>query len=125
MTREVASSGTGLLPFRTRACVAGVWRLLLYLRLIEPWLKDGIPESGRWEPVEIGTPQGSGISPILANVFLHYAVDLWIHHWRRHHAAGQIIVCRYADDLTMMAGSPAARWSAPLCNGYLPISPSI
>ena len=68
------------------------------LRLIERWLKAGILESGRWEPVEIGTPQGSGISPILANVFLHYAVDLWIHHWRRHHAAGQIVVCRYADD---------------------------
>ena len=71
------------------------------LRLIERWLKAGILESGRWEPVEIGTPQGSGISPILANVFLHYAVDLWIHHWRRHHAAGQIIVCRYADDLAI------------------------
>jgi hypothetical protein len=71
------------------------------LRLIERWLKAGILESGRWEPVEIGTPQGSGISPILANVFLHYAVDLWVHHWRRHHAAGQIIVCRYADDLAI------------------------
>jgi polar amino acid transport system ATP-binding protein len=51
-------------------------------------------ESGRWEPVEVWTPQGSGISPILANVFLHYVVDLWVHHWRRHRAAGQIIVCR-------------------------------
>ena len=51
--------------------------------------------------MEVGTPQGSGISPILANVFLHYVVDLWVHHWRRHHAAGQIIVCRYADDLAI------------------------
>ena len=71
------------------------------LRVIERWLKAGILESGRWEPVEIGTPQGSGVSPILANVFLHYVVDLWVHHWRRHHAAGQIIVCRYADDLAI------------------------
>jgi group II intron reverse transcriptase/maturase len=44
------------------------------LRLIERWLKAGILESGRWEPVEVGTPQGSCISPLLANVFLHYVV---------------------------------------------------
>ena len=70
------------------------------LRLIERWLKAGILESGRWEPVEVGTPQGSGISPILANVFLHYVVDLWVHQWRRK-AVGQVIVCRYADDLVI------------------------
>ena len=69
------------------------------LRLIERWLKAGILESGRWEPVEVGTPQGSGISPILANVFLHYAVDLWVHRWRRRMAVGQVIICRYADDV--------------------------
>jgi group II intron reverse transcriptase/maturase len=68
------------------------------LRLIERWLKAGLLESGRWEPVEVGTPQGSGISPILANVFLHYAVDLWVHRWRRRSAAGPVIICRYADD---------------------------
>src|SRR4051812_21511016 len=68
------------------------------LRLLERWLKAGLLESGRWEPVEVGTPQGSGISPILANVFLHYAVDLWVHRWRRRSAAGQVIICRYADD---------------------------
>jgi group II intron reverse transcriptase/maturase len=71
------------------------------LRLLERWLKAGILESGRWEPVEIGTPQGSGISPLLANVFLHYVVDLWVHQWRRRKAAGQVIVCRYADDLVI------------------------
>ena len=71
------------------------------LRLIERWLKAGVLESGRWEPVEVGTPQGSGISPILANVFLHYVVDLWVHQWRRRKAAGQIIVCRYADDVVI------------------------
>src|SRR5689334_1354625 len=71
------------------------------LRLIERWLEAGVLESGRWEPVEVGTPQGSGISPILANVFLHYIVDLWVHQWRRQQAAVQIIVCRYADDLEL------------------------
>ena len=71
------------------------------LRLIERWLKAGLLESGRWEPVEVGTPQGSGISPILANVFLHYAVDLWVHRWRRRSAAGPVIICRYADDLVI------------------------
>src|SRR5215470_11325981 len=71
------------------------------LRLIERWLKAGILESGRWEPVAVGTPQGSGISPLLANVFLHYVVDLWVHQWRRRQAAGQVIVCRYADDLVI------------------------
>jgi len=71
------------------------------LRLIERWLRAGVLESGRWEPGEVGVPQGSGISPILANVFLHYVVDLWIHQWRRHRAAGQVIVCRYADDLVI------------------------
>jgi RNA-directed DNA polymerase len=78
------------------------------LRLIERWLKAGLLESGRWEPVEVGTPQGSGISPILANVFLHYAVDLWVHRWRRRSAAGQVIICRYADDLSRVA-QPAPR----------------
>ena len=71
------------------------------LRLIERWLRAGVLESGRWEPGEMGVPQGSGISPILANVFLHYVVDLWTHQWRRHRAAGQVIVCRYADDLVI------------------------
>ena len=62
------------------------------LRLIERWLKAGVLESGRWEPGEVGVPQGSGISPILANVFLHYAFDAWIHQWRKRHARGQIVV---------------------------------
>ena len=60
------------------------------LRLIERWLGAGVLESGQWKAVEAGTPQGSGISPILANVFLHYVVDLWVHQWRRRRAAGQV-----------------------------------
>jgi retron-type reverse transcriptase len=49
------------------------------IRLIKRWLKAGVLESGEWMAVETGSPQGSGISPILANVFLHYAFDAWIH----------------------------------------------
>ena len=71
------------------------------LRLIERWLKAGILESGRWQALDKGTPQGSGISPLLANVFLHYVFDLWVQQWRRRHACGQVIVCRYADDMVL------------------------
>lgn len=70
------------------------------LRLIERWLKAGILESGRRIQSETGTPQGSGISPLLANVFLHYIFDLWIAQQRRR-ARGHIVVCRYADDLVL------------------------
>lgn len=68
------------------------------LRLIRRWLKAGILESGEWVEVDIGTPQGSGISPLLANVFLHYVFDAWVQQWRQKHARGQIVVIRYADD---------------------------
>ena len=68
------------------------------LRLIKRWLTAGILESGEWVAVERGSPQGSGISPLLANVFLHYVFDTWVHQWRRRHARGRIVVVRYADD---------------------------
>src|ERR1700692_3251645 len=71
------------------------------LRLIERWLKAGILESGQWQSTEVGTPQGSGISPILANVCLHYVVDLWVHQWRQRQANGQIVIVRYADDMVI------------------------
>jgi group II intron reverse transcriptase/maturase len=71
------------------------------LRLIERWLEAGVLESGQWKAVEAGTPQGSGISPVLANVFLHYVVDLWVRQWRGRRAIGQVIVCRYADDMVL------------------------
>ncbi|MDE2505947.1 MAG: group II intron reverse transcriptase/maturase [Planctomycetota bacterium] len=71
------------------------------LRLIRLWLEAGVFEDGRWCSTEEGTPQGSSISPLLANVFLHYVLDLWVHQWRRRHARGRVIIVRYADDFVM------------------------
>lgn len=68
------------------------------LRLIRKWLKVGVIEDGRRLPQKIGTPQGSVISPLLANIYLHYAQDLWVHQWRKRHASGDVIIVRYADD---------------------------
>jgi group II intron reverse transcriptase/maturase len=68
------------------------------LRLVAKWLKVGIVEDGRVTRGERGAPQGAVISPILANVYLHYVYDLWVHHWRRTRASGDMIVIRYADD---------------------------
>ena len=73
------------------------------IRLIKRWLKAGVLESGQWTAVETGSPQGSGISPLLANVFLHYSFDAWVHQWRKRHARGQIVVIRYADDVLIGA----------------------
>jgi RNA-directed DNA polymerase len=68
------------------------------LRLIRKWLGAGVLEDGRFRPSEEGTPQGASVSPLLANVYLHYAFDLWADQWRRRHARGEVIVVRYADD---------------------------
>ena len=68
------------------------------LRLIRKWLKAGVIENGaRSESVE-GTPQGASVSPLLANVYLHYVFDLWAERWRRRQARGDVIVVRFADD---------------------------
>ena len=69
------------------------------IRLIRKWLKAGVMEDGRWAPTETGTPQGSVISPMLANVYLHYCFDLWAERWRHRTARGNVIYVRYADDL--------------------------
>jgi len=58
-------------------------------------------ESGQWTETRQGTPQGAGISPLLANIFLHYVLDLWAHQWRKRHARGRVSVVRYADDFVM------------------------
>src|SRR5713226_1757423 len=71
------------------------------LRLIHKWLKAGVMEEGQWEKTDVGTPQGAVISPLLANVYLHYVFDLWVEAWRRKVARGQVVVVRYADDLVV------------------------
>lgn len=71
------------------------------LRLIRKWLKVGVWEDGRRVEQRRGAPQGAVVSPILANVYLHYAYDLWVHQWRRRHARGDVAVIRYADDTVL------------------------
>jgi RNA-directed DNA polymerase len=71
------------------------------LRLIRKWLRVGVSEDGQWAKTEVGTPQGSVISPLLANVYLHYVLDLWVQQWRTRHPEGDVIIVRYADDFVM------------------------
>ena len=68
------------------------------LRLIQKWLGAGVMEDGRWTRSSEGTPQGATVSPLLANLYLHYVFDLWIQQWRTKRARGEMIVTRYADD---------------------------
>ena len=68
------------------------------LRLIRKWLKAGVLEGGIWKSSEEGTPQGGNISPLLANIFLHYVFDLWANAWRKSCVGRDVIVVRYADD---------------------------
>jgi len=68
------------------------------VRLISKWLKAGVMEAGEVQPGTVGTPQGAVISPLLANIYLHYAFDLWVKQWRGRQARGDVIVVRYADD---------------------------
>jgi len=71
------------------------------IRLIQKWLRAGILEDGIVTVDDRGTGQGSVISPLLANIYLHYCFDLWAARWRRHEATGDMIVVRYADDLVV------------------------
>jgi RNA-directed DNA polymerase len=82
------------------------------LRLIQKWLKAGVMEEGEWKDTEIGSPQGSVISPLLSNIYLHYVFDLWVDAWRRKCARGNVIVVRYADDnvLGFQHGADADRF---------------
>ena len=71
------------------------------IRLIQKWLKAGVLEDGVVTVSERGTGQGSVISPLLANVYLHYVFDLWAERWRRREATGDMIIVRYADDIVV------------------------
>lgn len=71
------------------------------LRLVRKWLRAGVSEEGEWSETKVGVPQGSVISPLLANVFLHYVLDLWVQWWRTKHCHGDVIVVRYADDFVI------------------------
>ena len=71
------------------------------VRLIQKWLKAGVMEQGQWQESEEGTPQGSVISPILANLYLHYVLDLWVEQWRKKQARGDVIIVRSADDAVL------------------------
>src|SRR5437879_652095 len=64
-------------------------------------MKAGVMEQGRWNETEEGTPQGAVISPTLANLYLHYVLDLWVDQWRRKKATGDVIIIRYADDAVL------------------------
>jgi RNA-directed DNA polymerase len=71
------------------------------VRLIRKWLNAGVLEEGQRIEVEEGTPQGGVISPLLANIYLHYVLDQWVQQWRRRHARGDVIIVRYADDFVV------------------------
>lgn len=70
------------------------------LRLIHKWLRAGVSEDGEWSRTTVGTPQGAVISPLLANVYLHYVLDLWIDWWRKQ-CRGKVVVIRFADDFVI------------------------
>jgi RNA-directed DNA polymerase len=71
------------------------------LRLIQKWLKAGVIEDGAWSASEEGSPQGATVSPLLANVYLHYVFDLWAQQWRKRYARGDVLIVRYADDVVL------------------------
>lgn len=77
------------------------------LRLLKKWLRAGVSEDGEWTKTEVGTPQGAVISPLLANVYLHYVLDLWIEQWRKRITNGTVVIVRYADDFVIGFSSEA------------------
>jgi group II intron reverse transcriptase/maturase len=90
------------------------------VRLIQKWLNAGVLEDGTRTRSEQGTPQGGSVSPLLANIYLHYAFDLWVRRWRRTQARGDVIVVRYADDIVVgfQHKSDAERFWAELAGRF-------
>jgi group II intron reverse transcriptase/maturase len=68
------------------------------VRHLRKWVKAGVLEEGQWHRQEEGTPQGGSVSPLAANIYLHYVLDLWAERWRRRNARGDMIIVRYGDD---------------------------
>src|SRR6202167_4396506 len=93
------------------------------LRLIQKWLKAGTSKDDQWSESKVGTPQGAVVSPLLANVYLHYVFDLWIEAWRKKVARGDVIVVRYADDRAPRAQRAE---EGPMCvtAGLMRVGPS-
>ena len=71
------------------------------LRFVRKFLRAGVSEDGQWSKTEVGTPQGAVVSPLLANIYLHYVLDLWVHWWRGHRARGEVYIIRYCDDFVL------------------------
>jgi RNA-directed DNA polymerase len=71
------------------------------IRHIQKWLNAGVMEDGKRIDTESGTPQGGSVSPLLANVYLHYVFDLWANQWRSRYARGDVVIVRFADDIVM------------------------
>ena len=71
------------------------------VRLVQKWLNAGVLEEGHRIVSEVGTVQGGSVSPLLANVYLHYVFDLWAHRWRQRQARGDVVVVRFADDFVV------------------------
>src|SRR6202022_2948262 len=69
------------------------------VRLIQRWLAAGVLEDGAWTRTEAGAPQGGSISPLVANLYMHYVFDLWAQRWRRTEARGDVVIVRYLDDV--------------------------
>jgi RNA-directed DNA polymerase len=95
-------------PFSTKSSQSWLIRFVEHrvgdpriIRLIQKWLKAGVLEDGVVTVSEQGTGQGSVISPLLANVYLHYVFDLWAERWRRREATGGMMIVRYADDIVV------------------------
>src|SRR5437899_5613642 len=86
------------------------------IRLIRKWLTAGVLEDGTWTQAEQGSPQGASLSPLLANIYLHYVFDLWVRQWRKKQAHGDVVVVRFADDFIVgfQQRSDAERFLAQL-----------